>query len=347
MNESWIDLRSDTVTLPTDEMRDAMRSAVVGDSMRGEDPTTNALEELAAQMVGKEEAIFVSSGTQGNLVCLMAHTHPGEEVIFEADAHAFYYEVGSYAALAGLSPRFVKGHFGVMEPAAIEAALRPPSPFFPPTRLFCMENTHNRGGGNAIRLEEMAAMTEVARRHGLAIHLDGARIFNAAIALGVDAKAIAQYADSVMFCLSKGLSAPMGSLVAGSHDFMQRARRARKMLGGDLRQSGVVAAAGIVALRSMVQRLADDHGNAALLAAHLGQIPGLVLDAPPCPTNMVFVGTEKLGMDAAQFVAAMRAQHVLCVVYGPTRVRFVTHRHIQTEDISVVVEAARKVAAAA
>lgn len=346
MREEFVDLRSDTVTLPTDEMREAMREAEVGDSMRGEDPTMNKLEALAAEKIGKEEAIFVASGTMGNLVCLMAHTNPGDEVIFEADAHTYYYEVGSFAAIAGLSPRLVKGKHGVMDLAAINAAIRPPSPYFPSSRLFCMENTHNRAGGNAIRPEEMRAMAKVAREHGLAVHLDGARIFNAAVALGVDVEKLTQYADSVMFCLSKGLSAPVGSIVAGSHDFIKRARRVRKMLGGDMRQSGVLAAAGIVALQTMVDRLVEDHRNAALLARGLHHIPRIVLDIPPVPTNMAFIETTALGIAGSEFVSKMQEQRVLCVAFGPTRVRMVTHRHITPDHIERAIEAVRDIVAA-
>ena len=344
MREGYVDLRSDTVTLPTDEMRKAMAKAEVGDSMRGEDPTMNKLETLAAEKVGKEEAIFVSSGTMGNLVCLMAHTHPGDEVIFEENAHMYYYEVGSFATIAGLSPRLVKAKHGVMDPGDIEAAIRPPGPFFPTTRLFCMENTHNRGGGNAIRPEDMASMAKAARAHGLAVHLDGARVFNAAIALRVDVKELTQYADSVMFCLSKGLSAPVGSMVAGSSEFIKRACRVRKMLGGDLRQSGVLAAAGIVSLEKMVDRLAEDHRNAALLFEGLKDVPRIVLDIPPIPTNMVFIETTELGMDANEFLAKMQEQEVLCVAYAASRVRMVTHRHIAPEHVKQVVEAVRRVA---
>ena len=344
MREEYVDLRSDTVTLPTDEMRKAMAKAEVGDSMRGEDPTMNRLERLAADKVGKEEAMFVSSGTMGNLVCLMAHTHPGDEVIFEENAHMYYYEVGSFATIAGLSPRLVKSKHGFMDPGDVEAAIRPPGPFFPTTRLFCMENTHNRGGGNAIRPEDMASMAKAARAHGLAVHLDGARVFNAAIALRVDVKELTHYADSVMFCLSKGLSAPVGSIVAGSSEFTKRARRVRKMLGGDLRQSGVLAAAGIVSLEEMVERLPEDHRNAALLLEGLNDVPRIALDAPPIPTNMVFIETGKLGMDANEFVAKIREQGVLCVAYATTRVRMVTHRHITPEHVKQVVEAVRRVA---
>jgi threonine aldolase len=345
MKQDLIDLRSDTVTLPTDEMREAMYRAEVGDSMRGEDPTMNRLEALAAEKIGKEAAIYITSGTQGNLVSLMAHTQHGDEVVFEADHHSYYYEVGGFAAIRGLSPVIVQGRFGVMDPKDIEKAIRPPSSFFPRTSLLFLENTHNRGGGNAITLKEMEAMAGVARKHGLSVHLDGARIFNAAIALGVSAKDIAQYADSVQFCLSKGLSAPVGSLVAGSEDFIKRAKQFRKLLGGDLRQSGVLAAAGIVSLEKMVDRLAYDHHTAKILAEGLGGIPHLALDHPPHPTNMVFFDTKELGIDAAKFVSQLKEESVLATVYAATRVRMVTHRHIDEQMVKQAIQAVQKVAA--
>jgi len=343
MIEGLIDLRSDTSTLPTQEMREAMYKAEVGDSMRGEDPTMNKFEELAAETLGKEAAIYVPSGTMGNLVSLMAHTQYGDEIIFEANHHSYYYEVGGYAALRGLSPRIVHGKYGVMAPEDIENAIRAPSPYFPPTRLLVIENTHNRGGGSAITLEEMGVMTEVAHRHDLVIHLDGARIFNAAIALNVEAKEIARFANSVQFCLSKGLSAPVGSAIAGSKDFIARAKRFRRIVGGDLRQSGILAAAGIVALEKMVDRLAEDHHNAALLAEGLRELPRIQIDTPPVPTNMVFVDTSQLGMSGVEFVERLKEYGVLAVAYGPTRVRMVTHRHIKKNHIGQALEAIREI----
>lgn len=343
MSQEFIDLRSDTVTRPTAEMREAMRAAEVGDAMRGEDPTVNRLEALAATKVGKEAAIFVPSGTMGNLVCLMAHTSPGDELILEADSHIYYYEAGGFAAVAGLSPCLVKGNYGFMDPPNLEAVIRPSSLFFPSPRLLCIENTHNRSGGNALGVSAMQAMADVARRHSLAIHLDGARIFNAAIALGVDVRELAKCADSLMFCLSKGLSAPVGSMVAGTAGFIDRAKRVRKMLGGDMRQSGVLAAAGIVALTNMVDRLAEDHAHAALLAEGLRGIPGVAVRNPPVPTNMVFIETDGLGMDSTEFSARLRARKVLCTCYGECLVRLVTNRHISREHIGPVVEAVKKI----
>lgn len=337
-----IDLRSDTVTLPTQRMRDAMRDAEVGDSMRGDDPTMNRLEELAAKMVGKEAAIYVPSGTMGNLVCLLSHTHPGDEVIFEADAHAYYYEVGGFARVAGLSARVIQGEYGVMSPEQIEEAVRPAGPYFPTLRLLCLENTHNRGFGNAIRLDQMEAMATTAHRIGLLVHLDGARIFNAAVALGVEACELVDCVDSVQFCLSKGLSAPVGSMVAGSHQFIQRARRNRKLLGGDLRQSGHLAAAGILALTEMVDRLVEDHRYAACLAEGLITCSGLKVLLPPIPTNMVFLDTTELGVTAEYFLAWMKEQGILCTSQGPFRVRMVTHRLITERDIERTIQTVKR-----
>ena len=342
-NSKYVDLRSDTVTLPTQEMREAMYRSEVGDSMRGEDPTMNRLEALAAEKLGKEAAIFVSSGTMGNLVSIMAHTDYGDEIIFEADHHSYYYEVGGYASLRGLAPRIVVGNHGVMAPEEIAAAIRGTSPYFPTTRLLVIENTHNRGGGNALTLEEVNSMTEVARKHGLSVHLDGARIFNAAVALGVDASEIAKFADTVQFCLSKGLSAPVGSMVAGSKELIERAAHFRKIVGGDLRQSGVLAAAGIVALEKMVDRLADDHHNAFLLAQGLKEIPRISVDIPPNPTNMVFINTDELQMDGTQFLNKLRGQNILAVAYGSTRVRLVTHRHIDEEGVQRATQAVERI----
>lgn len=348
-NRQWIDLRSDTVTKPTEEMWKAMYKAEVGDSMRtdlnprGEDPTVNRLEEMAAEKLKKEAAMFVPSGTMGNLTSLMAQTQPGEEVIFETESHVYYNELGGFAALGGLATRLVRGRYGFMDPADLAAAIRSPNAYFPRTTVLVLENTHNRQGGAAVSLEEMEAMATVAHKHDLKVHLDGARIFNAAVALAVDASSIAAYSDSVTFCLSKGLSAPVGSVVAGPADFISRARRRRKLLGGDMRQMGVLAAAGIVALETMIDRLSEDHENATALAEGLKELSGLRADRPPIPTNMVFCDLAGLGITAKEFQARMREEGVLCSVQGPLRVRLVTHRMINLEHIKRTLEAARTV----
>jgi len=328
-----IDLRSDTVTKPTPEMRQAMFEAAVGDDGYGEDPTVNELEALAASMMGKEAALFVPSGTQGNQVAILTHTQRGDEVITEAESHVFYYEVGGIALLSGCQVRTIPGYRGAMDPDRVEAAIRPRDTHFPRTSLICLENTHNRSGGCILPQENIAAIAEIAHRHGVAVHLDGARIFNAAVAQGISAKEIAAPVDSVMFCLSKGLGAPVGSLLAGSREFIQRARRYRQALGGGMRQAGVLAAAGLVALRTMVDRLAEDHRNARRLAEGLQDISGLQVDMETVQTNMVMVDILDRRWDAPRLAAALARVGVLCNHFGPRRIRLVTHKDVDAADI--------------
>ncbi|HHY38241.1 MAG TPA: low specificity L-threonine aldolase, partial [Clostridia bacterium] len=253
-----IDLRSDTVTRPTPEMRRAMAEAEVGDDVYGEDPSVRQLEEIAAETMGKEAALFVASGTMGNQVALMAHTRRQDEVLLEAESHIFFYEAGGMAVLSGLMPFPIRTEDGILRPTDLERALRPSDIHFPKPSLVCLENTHNRHGGRVAGVEEIKKTCDFAHAHGLKVHLDGARIFNAAVALGVNVKSLVKDVDSVMFCLSKGLCAPVGSMLAGTRDFIEEARRCRKLLGGGMRQAGVLAAAGIVALKTMVDRLAED-----------------------------------------------------------------------------------------
>lgn len=340
-----VDLRSDTVTLPTEEMLEAIRRAELGDDGRGEDPTVARLESLAAEKMGKEAGLLVTSGTQGNLVSLKAHTQPGDEVIMEAEAHVYWYEVGGLAAVAGLMSRTIKGEMGALDPRAVEEAIRPANVHYPRTALICLENTHNRAGGTVITPEQMAAVAEVAHRHGIPVHLDGARVFNAAVALGVDVKEITKHVDSVTFCLSKGLSAPVGSVVCGSAEFIERARRVRKMLGGTLRQAGIIAAAGIVALEKMVDRLAEDHENARLLGEALAEVPGLTVDLRTVQTNMVRFLVSDLGVDAATFLGHLERYGVRALAHGTHAIRFVTHRGITRDDVAYASECVRKVCA--
>lgn len=342
-----VDLRSDTVTLPTEQMLEAMRNAPLGDDVFGEDPTVNRLEELAAERLGKEAALLVTSGTQGNLIALLVHTRRGDEVIMEQYAHPYLAETGGLAVVGGLMTRLLPSERGCPDPAAIEAAIRPDDQHHPRTGLICLENTHNRHGGTVITPAELAAVRRVADRHGLPIHLDGARIFNAAVALGVDVRELTKDVDSVTFCLSKGLSAPVGSVLCGSRAFIAEARRMRKMLGGGMRQAGVIAAAGIVALETMVDRLAEDHACARRLGEGLARLPGLKVDLERVVTNMVYVDTSGLGLSAAEWVARLRARQVLGHVTGPTRVRLVTHYGIGPEEIDYALNAAEEVGAAA
>lgn len=335
----YLDFRSDTVTKPTPEMRRAMYEAEVGDDVYREDPTVNRLEARAAEILGKEAALFVPTGTMGNQVAVLTHTRRGEEVIVEAESHVFMYEVGGIAALAACQVRTVPGVRGAMDPAAVEAAIRADNVHFPRTGLVCVENTHNRSGGCVLPPENVAAVAEVAHRHGIPVHMDGARIFNAAVALGRPAAELVAPVDSVMFCLSKGLAAPVGSLLVGSRDFIAEARRYRKLLGGGMRQAGVLAAAGLVALEMMVDRLAEDHANARRLAEGIAAIPGLKVDMETVQTNMVMVDIADGRWTAAALVQALKQEGVLCNDTGPRRIRMVTHKDITAADVELALDA--------
>lgn len=334
-----IDLRSDTVTEPTDAMRAAMARARVGDDVFGEDPTVNALEALAAQVVGKPAALFVPTGTMANVLAVMSHTQKGDEVLVEAEAHIYNMEAGSLSALAGTLPRPLVTDHGCFTGPQVEAALRPRDPHFAPTRLVCLENTHNRHGGTVATLEQIEEVAEVAHRHDLRVHLDGARLFNAAVALGIPAARLAAPADSVAFCLSKGLSAPVGSLLCGDAGFVGRARHFRKMLGGGMRQAGVIAAAGIVALEEMIDRLAEDHRTARALAEGLAGLSGLRIDAARVQTNMVRIDLDH--HEARPLAATLARRGVRVSSPGPRRLRLVTHRHVSADDVPAVVDAFR------
>ncbi|MCW3992117.1 MAG: low-specificity L-threonine aldolase [Candidatus Bathyarchaeota archaeon] len=336
MVEKNLDFRSDTVTLPTPEMRDAAANAPLGDDVMREDPTVNELERLAAEMLGKEAGLFVTSGTQGNASSVLAHTRRGDEIILEARSHIYMNEVGGLAVIGGLMPRTIPGELGWLRPEDIEAALRPPNIHYPGTTLLCVENTHNAAGGIALTPEQMKADWEVAKRHDMAVHIDGARIFNAAVALGVDVKELAKYGDSLQFCLSKGLSAPVGSMVVGSEEFIERARKYRKMFGGGMRQAGIIAAPGIVALTKMVDRLEEDHENARLLAEGLRQLEGIKI-LNPVMTNMVYINVSGLGWTGQQWADA-------CAKIGwksrgrTTTIRLCTHYGIERQDIEAFLE---------
>ncbi len=342
--ETFIDLRSDTVTQPTPEMLQAIISAQVGDDCSREDPTVNRLEAMAASRLGKEAGLLVPSGTMGNLVSVLAHTHRGDEVIMESECHIYYYEVGSISAVAGVIPRLVEGNHGVLDPDDLKKAIRGEDIHYPTPTLIAVENTHNRGGGTVTSVEQSRAICDVAKDRGLSTHLDGARIFNAAVALGVDARELAQPFDSVMFCLSKGLSAPVGSVVVGSREFIERARKYRKMLGGGMRQAGIIAAAGIVALETMVDRLEEDHINARYLGEGLAEISGIQVELETVQTNMVYFDVGELGFDSVSFLKELEMRKVRASLRPPTGVRMVTHRHISRENISYVLEVVEEIA---
>jgi len=322
-----IDLRSDTETLPSEAMLEAMRTAELGDDILKEDPTVNKLEAMAAELLGTEAAMLVISGTMGNLVCLMAHTNRGEEVIIDPESHIFYYEAGSMAGVAGLMPMPVASRNGILDPADIAAAVRKPNQHFPRPRLLCLENTHNRGGGTVTPLDLHKQLCQVAHQNNLKVHLDGARLFNAAIAENVSASAFVAEVDSVMFCLSKGLSCPLGSIIAGSKKFIEKANYCRKRIGGGMRQAGIIAAAGIIALEQMIDRLAEDHLCAKLLAEGLNEIPGFSVNKKLVQTNMVYADHSKLGIDTMQVIERLKKAGVLVSARPPVYIRFVTHRH--------------------
>ena len=335
-----IDLRSDTVTLPTEAMLAAMSRAQLGDDVFGEDPTVNRLEEIGAERMGTAAALFVPSGTMANLVSSLTHCRRGDEVILGDQAHMFYYEVGGMAAMGGVHPHTVANQEdGTMLPADIAGAIRGDNVHFPRTRLICIENTHNRCGGSPLTAEYVDSVMALAKEHGILVHVDGARIFNAAVALGVEVKELTRGADSVSFCLSKGLAAPVGSVVCGSKEFIAEARRNRKVLGGGMRQAGVIAAAGIVALEEMVERLADDHANARRLAEGIGNTLGLSVEAGKVKTNIVFFDLVDARLGADEFVPRLAAKGVKLLVLGPRRMRMVTHYGIEGADIEAALVA--------
>jgi threonine aldolase len=339
-----IDLRSDTVTRPTEAMREAMRSAELGDDGREGDPTVRRLEELAAAKVGKPAGLFLPSGTMANLCSVLTHTSRGSEVLLERTAHIISYENSGISLLGGLFYRPIMGMRGAMDPTALDLAFESglAAKNLAPA-LVCMETTHNTAGGSVLPLDHMAAVRRIAKAHGANVHLDGARIFNAAVALGVGADQIAAHADSVCFCVSKGLSAPIGSLLCGSSAFIERARHIRRMLGGAMRQSGTVAAAGIVALETMIDRLQDDHTNARVLAEGFQAVDASLVDANSIETNIVRVDVAASGRSARQWVEDLRAQGVWTSDYGRSQLRFVTHRHIGRTEVQAAVEAVRRV----
>ena len=339
----FVDLRSDTVTLPTEEMREAIRHASLGDDVYGEDPTVNELESLAAERMGKEAAVLVPSGTMANLVSLMSNTKRGDLVILESEAHMYWYEVGGISAIAGLLPWPLKSKLGVLDPLDVESAIRPKNIHFPEPSLVCIENTHNRHGGTIVSPEQLRAIGEVTRSHGLCLYMDGARIFNAAVGLGVNVKQLTKHVDNLMFCLSKGLSCPVGSLVVGSSDFVERARKNRKVLGGGMRQAGIIAAAGIVALERMIDRLSEDHLNAKFLAEGAAKVPGLSVDVARVQTNMVILDASDLHVEDAVFVSKLKEKGVLAGAIGKRKIRFVTHYGIGRVHVEKALEVIRNV----
>ncbi len=341
-----IDFRSDTVSWPTPAMRQAMANAPVGDDVYGEDPTVNRLEALAAEMVGKEAGLFVASGTMGNLTAILTHGRRGDGAIVGEDSHTFRAEAGGMAVLGGIVPNPLPTDvYGRMNLTAVEKAIFPDDPHFPANRLILVENSYGAKGGYPIAPDYFQEIRHIADQHGLIVHMDGARLFNAAVALNLDPREITQHVDSVTFCLSKGLCAPVGSVLCGSQEFIQQARRARKLVGGAMRQAGILAAAGLVALTEMVERLADDHANARRLAEGLAQIPAIKLQPELVKTNMFFFTLdESASVTPAQFVQRLRDEANIWLSGGYSRsFRAVTHYWIQEADVDLFVKTARAI----
>ncbi len=338
-----VDLRSDTITQPTDAMRRAMCEAEVGDDVYGEDPTVNRLEEIAAAMLGKEAGLFTASGTMSNLIAILVHTRPGDEILLGSEAHILWYEVGSASAVAGTNLRIVPNdENGSMDLDLVQAAIRPEDIHFPSTTLLCLENTHNRCGGAVLTPEFTTAACDVAHRNGLHVHLDGARIFNAAVAQGKPAADLTAPVDSVCFCLSKSLSAPVGSVLCGSRDFITRARKKRKMLGGGMRQAGVIAAAGQVALDTMLDQLEKDHANAKRFATGLAGIPGIACSIEATVSNIVMFSLPP-HVPSREFVDRLREHGVKLNHTSRKAIRAVTHRMIDAGDVDFATDCVRSV----
>ena len=339
--QEFVDLRSDTVTRPTDEMFEAMRNAPLGDDVLGDDPSVMRLEELAADISGKDEAVFVPSGTMGNQIAIATHCQRGDAMILEEEAHVLYYEVGAPAVIAQAVTLTLPSRLGVMDPADIEHRITRRSLHTPGSTLLCVENTHNRAGGTVVPMEAMIEYAEIADRHGMKMHLDGARVFNAAVALNLPMRDISALFDSVSFCLSKGLRSPVGSVLCGSAEFIQAARVWRKRLGGGMRQAGLLAACGIVSLTKMVDRLAEDHARARKLANELERVPWVRVDHDRVQTNMVLVEVHG---SAAAWAERLKAHRVLALPPSPDRLRLVLHADIDDEKLAQAVEAFHAVA---
>jgi threonine aldolase len=342
MPDTCIDLRSDTVTRPTPGMRAAMAAAEVGDDVFGEDPMVNRLQERVAELLGKEAALFVPSGTMSNQICLKVHTQPGDEVICETNCHIYNYEAGGPAVLSGVTCRTVDGDYGVLDVSQMEGLVRPDNEHLVRTRLVCLENTHNRGGGRIYPLEKIEGIARWAHGQGLKMHLDGARLMNAVVATGISARQWAQPFDSVSMCFSKGLGAPVGSALAGPKDFVARARRVRKLFGGGMRQAGVLASAALYALENHVERLQEDHAHAQILAQAVADVPGVRLDPADIETNIVYLRVDRKLGTAAQVVRRLKEQGVIAHPTGPQSIRMCTHLDVSRAQIERAAEILRQ-----
>ncbi len=329
----FIDLRSDTVTRPSAGMREAMAKAEVGDDVFGEDPTVNALQQNVAALLGKEAALYVPSGTMGNQVCIKVHTQPGDEVIAEKGCHVFNYETAGMAFLSNVQVHTIEGKHGAFTVDDVKRSIRPKAYYMPRTRLICMENTHNRAGGTIIPIDLIKEMSALARSEGIKFHLDGARLWNACAETGITPKEYAAHFDSVSVCLSKGLGAPVGSVIASSAEFIADARRYRKIFGGGMRQAGVLAAAGLYALENNVSRLKEDHANAKYLARELSSIPGFDIDMESVQTNIIIISLEKLGKKPEDVLAMLKTKGVLLTLGNYMGVRAVTHMDVSATQV--------------
>jgi len=333
-----IDLRSDTVTKPTEGMRQAMATAEVGDDVLGEDPTVNLLQDNMASLLGKEASLFVPSGTMANQVAIKTHIQPGDEIIIDQDAHIYYYECGATAVISGGQFHCLPGERGILLAEAVEAAIRPSDIHQPPSRLVCLENTHNRGGGSTYTVEQTRSITNLTSSHNIKVHLDGARLFNAALANHTTVDDFAKQVDTVSICFSKALGAPVGSVLCGPADFIDEARRYRKMLGGGMRQVGILAAACLYAIDNHVDRLVEDHDNARKLALGLAQIPGIQINPHSVATNIVLFDVAGTGVGADLLAERLKAEGVLTIPFGPTTIRAVTHMDVSATEIDKALE---------
>ncbi len=343
MEQKFIDLRSDTVTKPSQPMRDAMARAEVGDDVFGEDPTVNRLQEKVAGLLGKEAALFVPSGTMGNQICIKTHTLPGDEVIAERGAHIFNYETAAAAFLSSVQIHPIEGVHGAIAPSDIRKAIRPQYYYMPRTRLIALENTHNRAGGTIYPIGLIKEIHDLARSAGIKLHLDGARIWNASVATGITPREYASYFDSVSVCLSKGLGAPVGSVIAGEKEFIEHARHYRKIFGGGMRQAGILAAAGIFALDNNITRLAEDHRKASFLARELSQVKGFRIDTATVQTNIIIIDVEQTGKKPEEILGRLRERGVLLTAGNYMGLRAVTHLDVSEEEVRRAASIIREV----
>ena len=343
MPDPVIDLRSDTVTRPTPAMRAAMQAAELGDDVFHEDPTVNRLEERVAALLGKEAALFVPSGTMSNQTCIKAHTQPGDELICETTCHIYNFEAGGPAMLSGVTCRTIEGDYGVLDVSQLEGKIRPVNDHLVRTRLVCLENTHNRGGGRIYPMEKIQAISAWAHAHGLLMHLDGARLWNAVVATGIPAKEWARHFDSVSVCFSKGLGAPVGSALAGPREFVARARRCRKLFGGGMRQAGVIAAGALYAVENHIERLASDHTNAKVIAQAIADTPGLRLDPPEVETNLMWFEVDPELGTSKEVAAALKQRGVLIQTPGRHTMRACTHLDVSAAQAERAADAIRRI----